>query len=75
MPSLVRDRAPELFRQMALKVAAIVKDASHLDHTFIQKTVWKKMARRFYAWAADSASAEPKMVCAGSFNRDFWPLL
>jgi hypothetical protein len=37
--SLVCDRATELFRQMALKVAAIVKDASHLDHTFIQKAV------------------------------------
>src|ERR1039457_6588282 len=75
MASLVRDRAPELFRQVSFHVAAIVKDAPHLDHVFIQKAVQKKMTGRFHDWAAHSASAEPKMIGAGSSNQDFRPFL
>jgi hypothetical protein len=37
--------AAVLFRKMALEVAAIVKNAGHLDHAVVAAAIEKKMAR------------------------------
>ena len=45
-------KAPIVFGKMALKIAAIVKDASHLNHAIVATAIEKEMSRLLHASAA-----------------------
>ena len=55
---------------MARQIAGVVAHAPHLDHAFLAAAIEKKVPRRLYALALDSAPAELKMIRGGSFDRD-----
>ena len=64
---------PVVFGKMALKIAAIVKDASHLNHAIVATAIEKEMSRLLHAYAAYSAPAERKMVSPRTLDHDLRP--
>ncbi len=65
---------PVAFRKMALEVAAVVKNAGHLNRAIVPAAVQQKMARLFHLCAAHSIPARFQVICPRTPDQEFGPL-
>src|SRR5438105_1566049 len=62
-----------VLRKMPLDVAAVVKNAGHLDHAIVAAAIQEKMARLLHPYAAHFLPAEFQVIRARALDHHLGP--